>query len=97
VRNDTLYQVEMIVRDNQYRASVNGHMVDAWSDTSLVAGGVGFVTGKGEASRVRWIRVSDRDDVLGRVCSFLSARSYQPSSEPVLSASYYTILWHPGL
>jgi hypothetical protein len=97
VRNDTLYSVEMNVRDNQFRASVNGHVVDSWSDTSLVAGGVGFVTAKGEASRVRWIRVSDRDDVLGRVCSFLSARSYQPSSEPVLSASYYTILWHPGL
>jgi len=97
VRNDTLYKVEMSVRDNQFRASVNGHVVDSWSDTNLVAGGVGFVTGKGEASRVRWIRVSDRDDVLGRVCSFLSARSYQPSSEPVLIASYYTILWHPGL
>ncbi len=97
VRNDTLYQVEMSVRGDQFRASVNGHVVDSWSDNTLLAGGVGFVTGRGEASRVRWIRVSDRDDVLGRVCSFLSARSYQPASEPVLSASYFTILTHPGL
>jgi hypothetical protein len=97
VRNDTLYQVEMNVRGDQFRASVNGHVVDSWSDNSLRAGGVGFVSGQGEAARVRWIRVSDRDDVLGRVCSYLSARYYQPSDEPVLSASYYTILRHPGL
>ncbi len=73
VRNDTLYKVEMNIFGDQFRASVNGHVVDSWSDRNLRAGGVGFVTGKGEAARVRWIRVSDRDDLLGRVCSYLSA------------------------
>jgi hypothetical protein len=97
VRNDTLYQVEMNVRDNQFRASVNGHVVDSWSDDGLPAGGVGFVSGQGEASRVRWIRVSDRDDLLGRVCSYLSARADRPSDHQILSASYYTILRQPGL
>jgi hypothetical protein len=96
VQNDTLYQVEMNIRGDQFRASVNGHVVDSWTDGRLRAGGVGFVSGKGEAARVRWIRVSDHDDVIGRVCSYLSAR-YQPSGEPVLSASYYTILRSPGL
>ena len=38
-----------------------------------------------------------RDDVLGRVCSFLTARAYQPPEDPVLTASYFTILWHPAL
>src|SRR6266478_5773585 len=52
VRNDTLYQVEMNVHGDQFRASVNGHVVDSWSDKRLVAGGVGFVSGPGEASRV---------------------------------------------
>ena len=97
VQNDTLYQVEMNIRGDQFRASVNGHVVDSWSDNLLRAGGVGFVSGKGEAARVRWIRVSDHDDVIGRVCSFLSARYSQPSGETVLSASYYTILRSPGL
>jgi hypothetical protein len=97
VRNDTLYQVEMNVRDDQFRASVNGHVVDSWSDNSLRTGGVGFVSGQGEASRVRWIRVSDRDDLLGRVCSYLSARADRPSDHQILSASYYTILRRPGL
>lgn len=96
VRNDTLYQVEMNVRDDQFRASVNGHVVDAWSDHSLRAGGVGFISGQGEASRVRWIRVSDRDDFLGRVCSYLTARYDRPSDREILSASYYTILQRPG-
>jgi hypothetical protein len=97
VQNDTLYQVEMSIRGDQFRASVNGHIVDSWTDSRLRAGGVGFVSGKGEAARVRWIRVSDHDDVIGRVCSFLSARYSQPSGEPVLSASYYTILRSPSL
>jgi hypothetical protein len=96
VRNDTLYQVEMIIRGDAFRASVNGHVVDSWNDNSLRAGGVGFVSGQGEAARVRWIRVSDRDDVIGRVCSYLSARAEQLSDDPVLSASYYTIFRRPG-
>jgi hypothetical protein len=95
VRNDTLYQVEMNIRGDQFRASVNGHVVDSWSDRRLQAGGVGFVNGQGEASRVRWIRVSDRDDVIGRVCSFLTAR-YEPSDKGTLSASYYSLLRFPG-
>jgi len=98
VRNDTLYQVEMNVRGDQFRASVNGHVVDSWSDNSLRAGGVGFVSGQGEASRVRWIRVSDRDDVIGRVCSYLSARVSQPLEEDsTLSASHYMLFRRPGL
>jgi hypothetical protein len=97
VRNDTLYQVEMNVRGDAFRASVNGHVVDSWNDNALRAGGVGFVSGQGEAARVRWIRVSDRDDVIGRVCSYLSARAAQSSDDdPVLSASYYMIFRHPG-
>jgi hypothetical protein len=97
VQNDTLYQVEMNIRGDAFRASVNGHVVDSWTDGALRAGGVGFVSGKGEAARVRWIRVSDHDDVIGRVCSYLSARYSQPSGETVLSASYYTILRSPGM
>ena len=97
VQNDTLYQVEMNIRGDQFRASVNGHVVDSWTDEHLRAGGVGFVSGKGEAARVRWIRVSDHDDVIGRVCSYLSARYNRPSEETVLSASYYTILRSPSL
>jgi hypothetical protein len=96
VRNDTLYHVEMNVHGDRFRASVNGHVVDSWTDNLLRAGGVGFVNGQGEASRVRWIRVSDRDDFVGRVCSYLTAYSYQPSSDGVLRASYYTFLRPPG-
>src|SRR5947209_13132800 len=57
VRNDTLYQVEMNVRGDQFRASVNGHVVDSWSDNRLRAGCVGFVSGADEAARARWSRV----------------------------------------
>ena len=97
VRNDTLYQIEMNVKGDTFRASVNGHVVDSWTDKVLRAGGVGFFSGQGEASRVRWIRVSDKDDVIGRVCSYLSARAERYSGDQTLSASYYTLLRHPGI
>jgi hypothetical protein len=85
----------MNVWGDHFRASVNGHVVDSWSDQRLTAGGVGFVTGQGEAARVRWIRVSDKDDVLGRICSYLSARADLPSSDSALSASYYPFFRSP--
>jgi hypothetical protein len=98
VRNDTLYQVEMNVKGDQYRASVNGHVVDSWTDGRLLAGGVGFISGQGEASRVRWIRVSDRDDLLGAICSYLSARYERPLGAPVLSAAAnFAIFSRPGM
>jgi hypothetical protein len=97
VRNDTLYQVEMNVTGDQYRASVNGHVVDSWTDGRLVAGGVGFISGQDEASRVRWIRVSDRDDLLGKICSYLSARYEPPAGEHVLSSANFAIFMRPGL
>ena len=85
----------MNVRGDTFRASVNGHVVDSWSDSRLTAGGVGFASGLGEAARVRWIRVSDKDDMLGRICSYLSARADRPSSDSTLSASYYTLFLSP--
>jgi hypothetical protein len=94
VRNDTLYQVEMNVRGDQFRATVNGRVVESWSDNRLLAGGVGFVSDRGEAARVRWIRVSDKDDLLGRICSYLTARAY--TTPDGLSASYYSFFLPPG-
>jgi hypothetical protein len=97
VRNDTLYEVQMSVKGDRFSTSVNGHFVSSWTDRLLQAGGVGLGCDRGESSRVRWIRVSDRDDFVGRVCSFLSARGPQPPSEFVLSEAPYFLFSRPAL
>ena len=62
VRNDTMYQVQMDVRGSQFTTYVNGQLVDTWSDQRLSSGGVGFLSERGELARLRWVRLTDRDD-----------------------------------
>ncbi|MBK9166114.1 MAG: hypothetical protein IPM24_01480 [Bryobacterales bacterium] len=93
IRNDTIYRVQMDLNGNHFTTRINGRMVDSWSDGQYRSGGVGFLSEAGELARVRWLRVSHRDDFLGRVCSFLTARGFLPMpvwAEPsVLSAFSY--------
>ncbi len=96
VRNDTIYQVQMEVKNNQFATRVNGRLVDFWSDNQFRKGGVGFLSDPGELARVRWLRVSNRDDVVGRICSFLTAGSWTPNPD-VLSATAYVDLLDPSL
>lgn len=72
LRPDTLYQVLATVRGDQYTISINGQVVDTWSDPILSTGGIGFFTEKGSSFRLRWVRVVDKDDFLGWICSQFS-------------------------
>ncbi len=72
LRPDTLYQVLATVRGDQYTVSINGQVVDTWSDPILPTGGVGFFAEKGSSFRLRWVRVVDKDDFLGWICSQFS-------------------------
>jgi len=96
VRNDSLYRVQMDVQGTQFTTRVNGRLVDSWSDSSHRAGGVGFLSDAGELARVRWLRVSNRDDLIGRICSYLTAQAMLPSTE-VLSAFSYEFPEEPEL
>ncbi|MBI3470340.1 MAG: hypothetical protein HY013_03175 [Candidatus Solibacter usitatus] len=96
IRNDTIYQVQMEVKGDSFSARVNGQMVDAWTDNRFRTGGVGFMSEQGDLARVRWLRVSDRDDFIGRICSYLSARAFVPP-DGVLSATSYPVFLDPTL
>jgi len=73
IRSDTMYQVGMDVRGGQLTTYVNGQLVDTWTDQTLASGGVGFFSERGEMARLRWVRLTDRDDIVGKVCSYLSS------------------------
>lgn len=75
LRPDTLYQVTAHVRGDQFIVSVNGQVVDTWTDPLRPTGGVGFFAEKGMAFRLRWVRVVDKDDFLGWLCSQFSPKT----------------------
>lgn len=72
IQADTLYRVRVDVRDNGFTLTVQGQVVDHWSDDRLQSGGVGFFSGKGELARLRWVEISHQYDFLGRLCAMLA-------------------------
>jgi len=75
VTQDTLYRVLMEVRQENYVLTVQGQIVDSWSEQRLKSGGVGFFSAKGELARLRWVGVWHQYDALGRLCAFLAPYS----------------------
>ena len=75
IRNDTLYRIETNVFQDRFITSVNGQVVDTFFDRRHRSGGVGLFGGPDEASRILWIRVTDRDDLFGRICAYFSRHS----------------------
>ncbi|HYZ87082.1 MAG TPA: hypothetical protein VE621_21885 [Bryobacteraceae bacterium] len=71
LREDTLYRVVVNVRGANFNTTVNGKMVDVWSDKRLASGGIGFFADKGELATLRWVTISHRDDFLGRLLSYI--------------------------
>ena len=72
VRADTVYRVQTEVRDDYYAVTVQGKVVDSWTDARLKRGSIGLFSGKGELARVRWVGVWHHYDTLGRLCALLA-------------------------
>ncbi len=70
-RMDTIYRVAVEVHGTDFVTTVQGQVVDVFSDDRLARGGVGFYTEAGEDARLRWVEVSHQYDFLGRLCAFL--------------------------
>ncbi len=71
-REDMLYRVRMDIHGDVFALTVQGQMVDSWSEPRLRKGGVGFFSARGEASRLRWVQVTHQYDMLGRLCAYLA-------------------------
>jgi len=71
-REDMLYRVQMDIHGDGFALTVQGQLVDSWSEPRLRKGGVGFFTARGEASRLRWVQVTHQYDMLGRLCAYLA-------------------------
>jgi hypothetical protein len=71
-RPDMLYRVTMNVHDDTFLLSIQGAVVDNWTEPRLKRGGVGFFASRGEESRLRWLQVTHQYDMLGRLCAYLA-------------------------
>ena len=79
VHNDTAYHVAVEVRGNRVITSIEGQEVDRWTDDTLADGGVGFFSEPGERARLYWMKLAANDDLLGRICAYLSGGSEERS------------------
>jgi hypothetical protein len=66
------YRVRVSVQDDRFITWVNGQVVSTWSDKRLARGGVGFFSDTHDASSVRWVALSERDTLIGKMLAHFS-------------------------
>jgi hypothetical protein len=71
MHNNRPYRVEVDVKGNQFMTSIEGQVVDSWSDNKLKTGGVGFFTENSDKARLYWMKITKNSDFLGKLCSML--------------------------
>ncbi len=71
MHNNRPYRVSVDVKGNRFLTSIEGQVVDSWSDDRLKSGGVGLFTEGTEKARVYWLKVTKNSDFLGKLCSIL--------------------------
>ncbi|MCC7175420.1 MAG: hypothetical protein IT159_09515 [Bryobacterales bacterium] len=71
LHNNTPYRVQLTVKGQGYSTSIEGQLVDFWTDSRLQTGGFGFFSDTGESARVYWMRLSHQNDFVGRICAYI--------------------------
>jgi hypothetical protein len=82
VRPDTVYRIQVEANGSDFTTTIQGRVVDFFSDSRLTQGGVGLFGGKNERALVRWVEVTHQSDVLGRLCAYL-----RPDNLPIKNGS----------
>jgi hypothetical protein len=86
LRRDSIYHVETEVDQNRFITSINGRIVDTFSDRRHPSGGVGLFSAPDEEAHILWVRVAYQDDILGQICAYFSGHSAdsKEGAKPVL-------------
>jgi hypothetical protein len=67
LQKGTFYKVRVHIKGDRFVTSVNGAVVDTWTDRRLRAGGVGFFTDAGEEASIMAVRVSEDRSLIERL------------------------------
>jgi hypothetical protein len=70
VVQDMIYGVKVAIKGDRFITTVNGQVVDSWTDSRHRRGGVGFFSLPGEKAVLRWVAVSEPKSMLDRLMSF---------------------------
>jgi hypothetical protein len=70
VVENMVYGVKVAVKGDRFITTVNGQIVDSWTDRRYKRGGIGFFSDPGEKAVLRWVAVSEPKGVLERLMSF---------------------------
>ena len=70
--NGTPYRFRSEVSGRKFATYVEDELTDFFTDEKLARGGVGFFSDKDERANLYWVKVTNHDDFLGRVCSYLA-------------------------
>jgi len=83
IRNLQMHEIGTAVDGDDFTLYVNGRLVDFWSEPRLRTGGVGFLRGSDEVSRLRWVSVTHQHDLLGRLCALLVPYNFENASRSI--------------
>lgn len=73
VHHATAFQVALEASGDLFSVSLDGERLDQWTDNRLPSGGVGFFNEPGATARIYWMQLSSHNDLLGKLCAFLTA------------------------
>ncbi len=72
LHNGRPYRIQQDVAGSGFTTSIEGEVVDFWTDDRLRTGGVGFLGEKGNAPHLYWMKVSYQDDFWGKLCAAIA-------------------------
>lgn len=72
LQNGQPYRIEEDVAGSAFTTSVDGEVVDSWSDDRLRTGAVGFFGSPEDRPNLYWMKVTNNDDFWGKVCGMLA-------------------------
>lgn len=72
IAGNPTFRVHLAARGSDFAVNVQDRLAGFWVDSRIASGGFGFFSGRGESSRICWVRMQHQYDVLGRICAYLS-------------------------
>ncbi|MBI5086898.1 MAG: hypothetical protein HZB13_20160 [Acidobacteria bacterium] len=75
------YNIKVVVNGSRFTTLLEGRVIDQWSDTKLLAGGVGFFADEGESAAIESAEFRERKGWLAR---WAAATFFLPPSAPML-------------
>lgn len=72
MHNGRPYRIQQDVSGHGFTTSIEGEVIDFWTDDRLRTGGVGFFGGKEDTPHIYWMKLTHHDDFWGKLCATIA-------------------------